>query len=60
LKKVRQYNGQKKKDKRTNHDLQNITQKTKDRATRTPLKPGDELNAPVRSTVAALQVTTIV
>jgi hypothetical protein len=28
----------KKKDKRTNNDLQNITQKTKDRATRTPLK----------------------
>ena len=30
-----QYNGQKKKYKRTNNDLQNITQKTKDRATRT-------------------------
>jgi len=29
---------QKKKNKRTNYDLQNITQKTKDRATRTPLK----------------------
>ena len=28
----------KKKDKRTNNDLQNITQKTKDRATRTTLK----------------------
>jgi hypothetical protein len=28
--KDRQYNGQKKKDKRTNNDLQNITQKTKD------------------------------
>ena len=28
--KHRQYNGQKKKDKRTNNDLQNITQKTKD------------------------------
>jgi hypothetical protein len=28
----------KKKGKRTNNDLQNITQKTKDRATRTPLK----------------------
>ena len=27
-----------KKDKRTHNDLQNITQKTKDRATRTPLK----------------------
>ena len=29
---------QKKKDTRTNGDLQNITPKTKDRATRTPLK----------------------
>jgi hypothetical protein len=33
-------NRQKKKDKRTNNDLQNITQKTKDRVTRTPLKIG--------------------
>jgi hypothetical protein len=32
-KKERQHNGQKKKEKRTNNDLQNITQKTKDRAT---------------------------
>ena len=38
--KDRQYNGQMKKYKRTNNDLQNITKKTKDRATRTPLKPG--------------------
>jgi hypothetical protein len=30
----------KKKDKRTNNDLQNTTHKTKDRATRTPLKTG--------------------
>ena len=28
-------------DKRTNNDMQNITQKTKDRATRIPLKTGD-------------------
>jgi hypothetical protein len=28
---------------RTNNDLQNITQKTKDRVTRTPLKTGSEL-----------------
>ena len=35
--KDRQHNGQKKKDKRTNNDLQNITHKTKDRETRTPL-----------------------
>ena len=31
-KKDRQHNGKKKKDKRTNNDLQNIRQKTKDRA----------------------------
>jgi len=37
-KKNRQHNGLKKKDKRRNNDLQNTTQKTKDRATRTPLK----------------------
>jgi len=29
--------------KRTNNDLQNSKQKTKDRATRTPLKTGGEL-----------------
>ena len=34
-KKNRQYNGQKKKGKRTNSDLQNITHKPKDRVTRT-------------------------
>jgi len=32
-KKNRQHNGHKKKDKRTNNDLQNITYKTKDRVT---------------------------
>jgi len=37
--KVRQHNGQKKTDKRTNNDLQNITQKTTDLAPRIPLKP---------------------
>jgi hypothetical protein len=42
-KKDRQHNGRKKTDKRTNNDLQNITHKTKDRVTRTPLKTGDEL-----------------
>ena len=42
-KKTRQHNGKKKKHKRTNNDLQNTTQKTKDRVTRTPLKTGDEL-----------------
>ena len=39
--KDRQHNGQKKKNKRTNNDLQNTTQKTKDRVTRTPLKTGE-------------------
>jgi len=37
--KDRQHNGQKKKNKRTNNDLQNI-HKTKERVTRTPLKSG--------------------
>jgi hypothetical protein len=36
--KDRQNHGQKK-DKRTSNDLQNITHKTKDRVTRTTLKP---------------------
>jgi hypothetical protein len=40
-KKNRQYNGQKKRDKKTNNDLQNTTQKTKDRATQTPSKAID-------------------
>ena len=38
----RQHNGHKKKDKRTNNYLQNTTKKTKDRATRTPLKTRDQ------------------
>ena len=42
-KKCRQHNGQKKKDKRTNNGLQNTTQKTKYRATRTTLKIGVNL-----------------
>ena len=37
------HNGQKKKDRRTNNDLQNITQKTKDRVTQTTLIIGSEL-----------------
>ena len=41
--KDRQHNGQKTKDRRTNNDLQNITQKTKDWATGTPLIPRGEL-----------------
>jgi hypothetical protein len=42
-KKDRQHNDKNKKDKRTNNDLQNIRQKTKDGATPTPLKTGTEL-----------------
>jgi hypothetical protein len=48
VKKDRQHNGQKKKDKRTNNDLQNSTHKTKDRVKRTPLKTGGELRRSVR------------
>ena len=36
-KKSRKLNGQNKKDNRTNNDLQNITQKTKDQAIGTPI-----------------------
>jgi hypothetical protein len=39
----RQHNGQQKKYKGTNNDLQNTAQKTNDQATRTPLKPEGEL-----------------
>ena len=42
-KKNRQCIGQKKKDKGTNNDQQNITHKTKDRITRTTLNTGGEL-----------------
>ena len=48
LKKNKQHNGQKKKYKRTNNDLQNITHKTTDRVTRTPLKTG--VNSKCRTT----------
>jgi hypothetical protein len=44
--KDKQNNGQRKRTKWTSNDLQNITQKTKDRSTRTPLKTGDELGCP--------------
>ena len=42
-KRVKKYNGQKKKDKKTNNDLQNTTHKTEDRTIRTSLKTGGEL-----------------
>jgi hypothetical protein len=48
------------KDKRTNNDLQNTTQKTKDRATRTPLKSGINPGAPGGLTVPVPLVTPIV
>jgi hypothetical protein len=38
----------KKKDKMTKNDLQNITQKIKDRVTRTPLKTGANSGVPER------------
>jgi len=50
--KDRQHNGQKKKDKRTNNDLQNITHKTKDRVTRIPLKTESELRCSGRVCVS--------
>ena len=42
-KKEKQYSCQKRNDNRTNNGLQNTTQKTKDRVTRTSLKTGEEL-----------------
>jgi len=47
-KKDKQHNGQQKKDKRTNNDLQSIAQKTKDRKAQTPLKLGVNSGAPER------------
>jgi hypothetical protein len=48
-KRVLQYNGQKTKDKVTYSDLQNITQKTKARVTRIPLKTVLNARAPEKS-----------
>ena len=42
--KDRQRNDKMKKGKRTNNDLQNTTQKTKDRVTRTPLQTGGRIS----------------
>jgi hypothetical protein len=44
--KDRKHYGQKKRDKRTNSDLQNNTQKTKYRTRRIPLKTGVNSGAP--------------
>ena len=52
----RQHNGQKKKHKRTNNDLQNTTHKTRDRVTRTPLKPVVNSGAPEGQEVPASPV----
>ena len=46
ISKDRHHKGRKKKEKRTNNDLQNITHKTKDQVTRIPLTPGGELRCP--------------
>ena len=48
MKKGRQSNSQKKKDKRTNNDLQNTTHKTKYQVARIPLKPAVNSSAPER------------
>jgi len=55
--KNRQHNGQKKKDRTTNNDLQNITQKTKDRAKRITLKIRLNSAAPEGLAVPLLHVT---
>ena len=57
--KDRQHNDQKKKDKRTNNDLQNITQKSKDRAPQTPVKTEVNSGAPEGLAVPAPYVTYI-
>ena len=49
ISKNRQHNGQKKKNKRTNNDLQNITHKTKDRITQTSVKPVDNMSSGCKS-----------
>jgi len=48
----RQYNGKNKTDQRRSNDLQNMTQKTKDRATRTPLTTGVELRCSWRVSIS--------
>ena len=47
-KKVKQHNGPKKRQKDRQRPTKNTTQKTKDRATRTPLITGGELRSSVR------------
>jgi hypothetical protein len=50
----------KEKDKSTNNDQQNNTQKTKDRATRTPLNARGELCCSRRLAITATHVATVV
>jgi hypothetical protein len=54
------YNGQTKNNKRKNNNLQNITRKNKERATRIPLKCGNELRFPERLAVPAPIVIPVV
>jgi len=49
-----------KKEKRTNNDLQNITQKTQNQATLIPLKPGVNSCAPEGLAVPAPHATPVV
>jgi hypothetical protein len=62
--KDRQHNGRKNKNKRTNNDLLNTTQKTNDQTTRTPLKRGGEFRCSGRvgsscSTVGTRRATLV-
>ena len=50
--KDRQHNGQKKRDRRTNNDLQNTTHKPKDRVTRTPLNTMCEIGCSGRVSIS--------
>ena len=59
LKKDRQHNDQRKRDTRTHKDLPNITQKTKDRVTQTPLKPGMYPGCPEERAIPALLVVPV-
>ena len=59
LRKDRQHNDQKKRDTMTNNDLQNITHKTKDRVTQTPLKPGMNPGCPEERAMPALLVVSV-
>ena len=58
--KDKKHNGQKKNGNRTNNDLQNTTQKTKEPATRTTLKSGCELRCSGGVTVPVPLVAPII